>query len=219
MGSRFKGFGAFGSKRSTSQSNNASPGNTNNARTGQHANVSETTLSQVPSPLPPPPRPPVLDTAPSPQGSVSSASGGAPSGGVGRPPSYSYNAHAPRGGPAPAGTGISSAPYAQPPSYGVPAAPQYPRSADGVGADRGARSKAQLIVGIDFVSALFQALLTTLIRGYHFFRRGVCVCHQYRGQGRYHLRVAWCWQSISTKGGSSPYVRAKLSPDPDGIVL
>jgi hypothetical protein len=123
---------------------------------------------------------------------------------AGRPPSYSYNlAGRPTSPVPPAQTQLAhhpppidtsqrfpaaSPPMAppQPPGYGGYAqhpqavgAPhsmnQYTRPAE---VDGGGRSKAQLIVGIDFVrilSGLLNILADLCISGHHFFRSCVCI--------------------------------------------
>ena len=56
------------------------------------------------------------------------------------------------------------------------------------------RSKAQLIVGIDFVSSLpTKTCKCPNDLGHHVFWRRICICDQHRGQGRYYHRMAWCW--------------------------
>jgi len=160
MNSRFKGFGAFGSKRTSTRNGTQQP------------NASSTSL--VPSTSP---TNGVLHT---PQGSTSSTTSlpmNQNQSGLGRPPSYTYNPNAPRTGsplpppqqhhPPPINTGgynqdhpaLSSSGGAQPPGYGGygQAQPtlgqgQYGARGQAVEVEGAGRSKAQLIVGIDFVS-------------------------------------------------------------------
>ena len=37
--------------------------------------------------------------------------------------------------------------------------------------------------------------------GYDVFWRGVCVCDEYGGEGRYHYGMAWCGESDKAEGG------------------
>ena len=175
MNSRFKGFGAFGSKRTTSSSNVNKP----TGPTSQTPSASTTTLA---------PSPPVNGAPLTPPGSTSSTTSlpmnPGQQTGLGRPPSYTYNPNAPRAGsplpppqqqqhmahaPPPINTGAypqghpalgGGAP--QPPGYGggygqvnapQPTLGQYGGRGAAVEVEGAGRSKAQLIVGIDFVSA------------------------------------------------------------------
>ena len=169
MNSRFKGFGGFGSKR------------TSNTKSGP------TTIQQQPSTTtlnPPPPTNGVaLHTPPGSTSSTTSLPMNQNQNGLGRPPSYTYNPNAPRAtspmppqqqqlahhAPPPINTGayphghpaLSGA--AQPPGYGggygqsqgmgapQPTLGQYGGRGAAVEVEGAGRSKAQLIVGIDFV--------------------------------------------------------------------
>lgn len=166
MNSRFKGFGAFGSKRTASNN-----GNSRNGPTSQQSG-SSTTLAPSATPNG------VVHT---PTGSTSSTTSlpmNQAQGGLGRPPSYTYNPNAPRASsplpphqqmahqPPPINTGAypqghpALAGAAQPPGYGggygqgapQPTLGQYGGRGQAVEVEGAGRSKAQLIVGIDFVS-------------------------------------------------------------------
>jgi hypothetical protein len=141
---------------------------------------------------------------------------------AGRPPSYSYNNAAGRPtSPMPPGqTQLAHHPPPidttqrfpasspamgppQPPGYGGYAAHpqqvgaphtvnQYTRPAE---VDGGGRSKAQLIVGIDFVRIMSCFLRATTadcsLAGYHIFRSCIRICDQHRGKRGHHYRMAW----------------------------
>ena len=98
---------------------------------------------------------------------------------------------------------------AQPPGYGggyqsqgmvapQPTLGQYGGRGQGqaVEVEGAGRSKAQLIVGIDFVSISstidFLRLLT--LEGNYLLRRSICVCDQYRSKRRYYHGMARRWQ-------------------------
>ena len=177
MTSRFKGFGAFGSKRTSTNNNN----NNNNHRNRltppppqglpQQPNHSTTSLA---------PSPPTNGAVHTPQGSTSSTTSlpmNQNQGGLGRPPSYTYNPNAPRAAsPLPPGQQMAHHPppintggypqghpaltgAGQPPGYGggygqvapQPTLGQYGGRGQAVEVEGAGRSKAQLIVGIDFV--------------------------------------------------------------------
>lgn len=57
----------------------------------------------------------------------------------------------------------------------------------------GNRSKAQLIVGIDFVSTDAGIALCEKLTGlgYHLLRCGICVCDEYRSERGHNNRMAW----------------------------
>ena len=224
MNSRFKGFGAFGSKRTTSSNKTVGP-------TSHTPSASTTTLA---------PSPPVNGAPLTPPGSTSSTTslpmnqGGQT--GLGRPPSYTYNPNAPRAAsplpppqqqhmahaPPPINTGaypqghpaLAGGAAAQPPGYGggygqvappQPTLGQYGGRGAAVEVEGAGRSKAQLIVGIDFVSSRKHATLhdersvhkeerySDQKKGYYILRCCVCICNKYRSERRYHHRVAWCW--------------------------
>ena len=174
MTSRFKGFGAFGSKRTSSNNNNRN-GLTPPSSQGlpQQPNHSSTSLA---------PSPPTNGVVHTPQGSTSSTTSlpmnQNQQGGLGRPPSYTFNPNAPRAAsplppgqqmahhPPPINTGGYSQGHpaltgaGQPPGYGggygqvapQPTLGQYGGRGQAVEVEGAGRSKAQLIVGIDFVS-------------------------------------------------------------------
>ena len=178
MNSRFKGFGAFGSKRTTSSNSNKPIG-----PTSQTPTASTTTLA---------PSPPVNGAPLTPPGSTSSTTSlpmNQGQGGLRPPPTYTYNPNAPRTGsplpppqqqqhmahaPPPINTGAYPQGHpalgggtSQPPGYGggygQVAAPQstlgqYGGRGAAVEVEGAGRSKAQLIVGIDFVSAIVEWL-------------------------------------------------------------
>lgn len=67
----------------------------------------------------------------------------------------------------------------------------------------GNRSKAQLIVGIDFVSTCYKpdqsdCMLTS--KGDHLFRRGIRLRDKHRSKGRHNNGMAWCRQPNEAKG-------------------
>lgn len=70
--------------------------------------------------------------------------------------------------------------------------------------DGGGRSKAQLIVGIDFVSCGGDRGLglrgLTGGTGYNVLRCGICVCDGSGSEGGYHHRVAWRGESNQEQG-------------------
>lgn len=168
MNSRFKGFGAFGSKRTTSSNKPTGP-------TSHTPSASTTTLA---------PSPPINGAPLTPPGSTSSTTSlpmNPGQTGLGRPPSYTYNPSAPRAAsplpptqqphmahaPPPINTGAYPQGHpafgggaAQLPGYGggygqvapQPTLGQYGGRGAAVEVEGAGRSKAQLIVGIDFVS-------------------------------------------------------------------
>ena len=183
MNPRFKGFGAFGTRRTASNqsigassthslqpSASATPGQ---APTATTPTASTTSLA--------PPTPPVNHVATlTPPGSTSSTTSlpmNAGQQGLGRPPSYTYNPNAPRAAsPLPPQQSMTHAPPpintggypqghpalgGQPPGYGggygggmQPTLGNYGGRSNAVEVEGAGRSKAQLIVGIDFVSAV-----------------------------------------------------------------
>lgn len=100
---------------------------------------------------------------------------------MGGPPSYN--------GAPPQGYGQAPPPQSIPAAYGRPAAE----------VEGSSRSKAQLIVGIDFVwliSYCFFCMRTysgysANYLGYNVFRCRFRICYQQRGKGRHHHRMAW----------------------------
>jgi hypothetical protein len=96
-----------------------------------------------------------------------------------------------------------------PPQYGAPGAPaggsiaaaQYANRNNAVEVEGAGRSKAQLIVGIDFVRHSMLSIdcyLTSI--GNYLLRCCLCLCDEHRSQRRYHYRVAWCWILHKAKG-------------------
>ena len=172
MTSRLKAFGgAFGSKRTSSSNNNRS-GLTPPPQTNLPIQSNHSTASLTPSTH--------TTNGHTPQGSSASTTSLPMNnqGGLGRPPSYTYNPNAPRtGSPLPPGQQMGHHPPpintggggysqghpalggggAQPPGYGYgQVAPQstmgqYGGRSQPVEVEGAGRSKAQLIVGIDFV--------------------------------------------------------------------
>ena len=172
MTSRFKAFGgAFGSKRTSSNNNRSGltppPPQGNLPQQSNHSTASLTPSTHT-------------TNGQTPQGSSASTTSLPMNnqGGLGRPPSYTYNPNAPRTGsplppaqqmghhPPPINTGGYSQGHpalgggggaAQPPGYGYgQVAPQstlgqYGGRSQPVEVEGAGRSKAQLIVGIDFV--------------------------------------------------------------------
>ncbi len=220
MSSRFKGFGGFGSKRTSSR-----PG----APT-QQQQPSTTTLAPSTST-----NGLAIHTPPGSTSSTTSLPMNQGQNGLGRPPSYTYNPNAPRAtspmppqqqqmahhAPPPINTGAYPQGHPalggaaqQPPGYGggygqsqgmgapQPTLGQYGGRGQAVEVEGAGRSKAQLIVGIDFVrispTRTQEPWLT--FTGYYIFRCRVCVCNQYRSQRGHHYRVAWCRQPDKTKG-------------------
>lgn len=123
---------------------------------------------------------------------------------MGYPPQGGPPGYPPQGGPP--GGQYGQGGYGQPPqppaAHGQQAAyGNRPAEVAGEG-----RSKAQLIVGIDFVSTLLclrQPEAQLLIRGHlghHLLRRRFRIRYQHRGQGRHHHRMARRGQSDETKG-------------------
>lgn len=181
MNSRFKGFGGFGSKRTTSST----------SRNGS--------LPQQPSTTTLAPSAPtnglVAHTPPGSTSSTTSLPMNPPQNGLGRPPSYTYNPNAPgpraqspmppqqqvAHHPPPINTGAYPSGHpalggaSQPPGYGggygqgqgmgapQPTLGQYGGRGQAVEVEGAGRSKAQLIVGIDFVRKLAMNRPYTLI--------------------------------------------------------
>jgi hypothetical protein len=116
----------------------------------------------------------------------------------------------PQGGPpgypaAPGGGQYGQAYGAPPPNPGVPLGPpaQY-RPPGHTGELQGeGRSKAQLIVGIDFVSIAMSRVRVAqslIDPGHYLFRRRIRLCYQHRGQGRHHHRMAGRRKPDKAKG-------------------
>ena len=174
MNSRFKGFGPFGTKRTSSQQIVNSANSFSPQAPLQLPNHSSSSLTPTP--------PSTNGLVHTPQGSTSSTTSltmNPNQTGLGRPPSYTYNPNAPRTGsplppgqqgghhPPPINTGAYPQGHpalqggAQPPGYGgyggqaapQPTLGQYGARGQAVEVEGAGRSKAQLIVGIDFVSS------------------------------------------------------------------
>lgn len=214
MNARFKQFGAsFGSKRNSNR-NNQNPQSSLIPSTNGGVNPTPTasTTSSASQPMNP-----------------------APQGGLGRPPSYTYNPHAPRSSsplppvtqqtmshlPPPINTGaypgghpaLGGAP--QPPTYGgayaqpngihnapQPTLGQYGGGRQVVEVEGAGRSKAQLIVGIDFVGQAIMVIIYSRAHGgigNYVLRRCVRFCDEYGSQRRYNYGMARCWKSNQTK--------------------
>jgi hypothetical protein len=130
--------------------------------------------------------------------------GGPPPINTGAPPVAGYPPPVMGGGPPPVpggppgyGAGPTGYPPPAPPQQTGPIAPYGRNTAAEV--EGNSRSKAQLIVGIDFVSkpsffcwllALrdkqYCVLTAAVVLGYHLLRRCLCLCDQQRSQGRYY---------------------------------
>ena len=193
MNSRFKGFGGFGSKRTTSR----------NVSVPQQQPSTTTLAPSAPT------NGLVAHTPPGSTSSTTSLPMNPPQNGLGRPPSYTYNPNAPRAqSPMPPQQQVAHHPppintaaypqghpalggTSQPPGYGggygqgqgmsapQPTLGQYGGRGQAVEVEGAGRSKAQLIVGIDFVRspALNRLGLHSLTcLGYHFFGCCLCVC-------------------------------------------
>jgi hypothetical protein len=81
--------------------------------------------------------------------------------------------------------------------------PAYGGRGGAVEVEGAGRSKAQLIVGIDFVSHPYDRICELFADsdvGHDLLWRCFCLCHQHRSQGRHHHRVAWRGQSNEAKG-------------------
>lgn len=65
------------------------------------------------------------------------------------------------------------------------------------------RSKAQLIVGIDFVSittSQARVAQSLINKGHYLFRCRIRLCYQHRGEGGHHYRMAWRGKPDKAKG-------------------
>ena len=211
MTSRFKGFGAFGSKRTSSQQNTNNTKNSLSPQSPQQQghlpNNSSTSLAHT-SPSTNgavhTPQGSVSSTTSLPMNQNQNQSG------LGRPPSYTYNPNAPRAAsPLPPGQQMAHHPPplntgaypqgqhpalagggGQPPGYGGyggQVAPQptlgpYGRQGQAVEVEGAGRSKAQLIVGIDFVRKDFSEQCRTLLMssGNYLLWCCFCICHEHR---------------------------------------
>ena len=182
MNQRFKNL--VGSRRKTSNSNSVTTANSNGSLTslptnGAAINTASTDSNRASSiastqPTTPPPTGSSIGRGPSPHHTAMPSNGQPTQATLGRPPSYQY-AHAQGGVAMPNRTGapLSPPPSTQAAPYSQPGMPQYPQHTNGsyyapqsvqspqggsmygrVDSDRQNRSKAQLIVGIDFVSHL-----------------------------------------------------------------
>ena len=133
--------------------------------------------------------PPPINTAAaggaySPQGTMGSM--GPPPPAAGHPPGYAGGYGAPGGGGPTLGGG------------------QFGGRGGAVEVEGAGRSKAQLIVGIDFVSASIhhaKKFLTGI--GNHLFRCRFCLCYQHRSKGRHHHGMAWRRKPDEAKGTST----------------
>jgi actin-like ATPase involved in cell morphogenesis len=106
-----------------------------------------------------------------------------------------------------------------PPQYGAPplgggsiAAQQYANRNNAVEVEGAGRSKAQLIVGIDFVS--FETPLAcnlSDLTGNYILRRCFRIRDEHRSQGRYYHRMAWCRIIHETEGRSRESIRLALA--------
>jgi len=180
MQARFKNLG-FGSKRKTSSLNIAGsaatasqttiPQHQQQYPTNESSSTLQSQLTTTNSPhlnqnqlCPPPGAAGGAPVLPDPTASITSLQMNQPPNGPGSPPSYQYNPNAPRASspmaPPPINTGYGQPQGGyppQPPQYAgagyqqqPPAVGQYGRPAEVEGGGRS--NKAQLIVGIDFVS-------------------------------------------------------------------
>lgn len=178
--------------RPPSYSANFPPGQAPVGRTSPHVNQNRTPPSQMVG------GPPPINT-------------GAP---VGYPPNMNPMGQGPPPMGGPPGFGqqqqVQGYPPAggPPPPQGPPLGQQFGRGNPAAEVEGASRSKAQLIVGIDFVSSRMSSLdhgvqsLTSDVVGNHLLRRRLCLRDQQRGQGRYHHRVARSWQLDQAKGAS-----------------
>ncbi len=119
------------------------------------------------------------------------------------PQGHAYSPSAVYGQPPPPGppgyTPAEHRGYAQ--GYGVPM--QYRNEA--VEVEGAGRSKAQLIVGIDFVgqpsdSSISAHLVLTEALGDDILRGSFCVCYKYGSEGGHYYGVARRWQSDQAEG-------------------
>jgi len=122
---------------------------------------------------------------------------------MGYPPQPGPPGYPPQGPPGAGGYGGGyGAPPPGPPAHGPPATYNRPSNMAEVAGE--GRSKAQLIVGIDFVSSPRQHGMRAPANrdktGHHLLRCRIRLCYQHRGQGRHHYRVAWRRQPDQAKG-------------------
>jgi hypothetical protein len=225
MNSRLKGLG-FGSKRKSSANIPTSIAQNPSASAPQlpgrptTASAASSTTSLPMNHPGPGGRPPSYTNqySPAPAGRTQSPMAGGtprtpPSQVMGGPPPINtaasgYPPGHPQGGMAPPPAG--GPPQYGPPQYGAPqppagnqsvAAAQYANRNNAVEVEGAGRSKAQLIVGIDFVRILLSIMrLHLMYTGYYVLRCRFCVCDQYRSQRRYHHRMAWCRIIYQTEG-------------------
>jgi hypothetical protein len=96
-----------------------------------------------------------------------------------------------------AGTGAS-------PAHGGGNQVYAPQRGSAVEVEGAGRSKAQLIVGIDFVGFLFQFTgrpnHANAIIGNNLFWSCFRLRDEYRSKRGHHNRMAWCWQPNETEG-------------------
>jgi len=116
------------------------------------------------------------------------AMGGAP-----QPPGYGGVYGAPNGMPGGGGVG-------GPPGMGM-----YGNRGSAVEVEGAGRSKAQLIVGIDFVrlyrtDAHQDKCTDSGVIGHHLLGSRIRICDKYRSQRGHYHRMAWCGQSDQAKG-------------------
>lgn len=226
MNSRFKGLG-FGSKRKSSAS---VPSLTPSGSTPQHsplggpASIASSSTSSLPqmnhpgtggrppsytnqyapapaaagrtqSPMVGNPRTPPSQMMGGPPPINTAAAGGYP---PGHPAAQMGQPAPPPGGP----------PGYGPPQYGAPAPPPGGSVAAQQYANRGAvevegagRSKAQLIVGIDFVSIAIRTKISSLTSsGNYILRCRIRIRNKHRSKGRYYHRMARCGIVYQTEG-------------------
>ena len=127
-------------------------------------------------------------------------------GGAPQPPGYGGGYGAPNGMPVGGGMG------GPPGGMGI-----YGNRGSAVEVEGAGRSKAQLIVGIDFVSYVAQGsgldtYTNPRLIGYHLLRSRLCVRDEHRSQRGYHYRMAWCWESDQAKGTLSALLYTYWSP-------
>jgi hypothetical protein len=225
MNSRLKNFG-FGSKRKSSAplttpqsslqpptpngtSNTPPPGGNNSSSTSLPAardSMNQNQLGRPPSytynpgarptsPLPPGGQPAPQQAAHHPPPiNTSGFPGGHPAQGMGAPAPPGYGGGYPQPGAAPHGA-----------PHGLA---QYGNRGPAVEVEGAGRSKAQLIVGIDFVSNRLVIFLFVRNRakmmspGHNLLWGSVRVRHQHRGEGRYYYGVARRWKSDKTESAS-----------------
>lgn len=229
MSSRFKSLG-FGSKRK-------SAANIQNSSTTSTL-VASPNGSTSTAGTPPPPQntsttslPPMNPNQPAAPGRPPSYSyntvAGRPQSPM--PPAQNQMAHHPAPIDTRAGAYVGGAPQLgppQPPGYGGAyghqqqqqlgpqpgiqhMANQYPPGARPAAEVEGAgRSKAQLIVGIDFVrnrtnpqNDISRLNTDHIVSGHHILWRSLCLCDQHRSERGYHHRMAWSRQPDKAKGG------------------